>query len=456
MNVYIKLIDRPTGQVVRPMDSRFSDRWPKIHDISNNEWSHYSRFVDDYYLFSGSYSANSGQRYEIYHPRYPKQEIPISIFQSTRFNGRSGNMNHHIFRNRIEFQLIPHHLISVNGRDRFIFGANLAWLDGKYGHDLKRPLSEESRQNITEYFNKMSNLFNCHIVRVWVFEACEGLTFNSGRVEMESEMENSIRFIQRIAHQQNLSIYWCLLSSHPQHNREAFQRDIEIIRSASSPQDCSFLNSALHYFIDALRQQPNVNNFPNVFAIDVMNEPEKYISEGGLTWNDIQNFIGASCNAIKNYSGNKLLVSCGSTGGGWVNDSLENTIVKYKELGLDFYDYHKYDNAGLEKTFDQLNLDKPCIIGEFGQDKNSSWNDDLQVRVANNFIEQSWHLGYAGCLIWHYNFKNFKKFYYHHHYSKSDTLLKNRASLIYDNGSPRPVRETMEQFNNDYYCYTSI
>jgi len=76
--------------------------------------------------------------------------------------------------------------------------------------------------------------------------------------------------------------------------------------------------------------------------------------------------------------------------------------------------------------------------------------------VANNFIEQSWHLGYAGCLIWHYNFKNFKKFYYHHHYSKSDTLLKNRASLIYDNGSPRPVRETMEQFNNDYYCYTSI
>ena len=56
-----------------------------------------------------------------------------------------------------------------------------------------------------------------------------------------------------------------------------------------------------------------------------MNEPEKYISEGGLTWNDIQNFIGASCNAIKNYSGNKLLVSCGSTGGGWVNDSLEKT-----------------------------------------------------------------------------------------------------------------------------------
>ena len=99
-----------------------------------------------------------------------------------------------------------------------------------------------------------------------------------------------------------------------------------------------------------------------------------------------------------------------------------------------------------DQLHSKLNLDKPCIIGEFGQDQ-SGFHDKLQKGVARNFIEQSWHLGYGGCLIWDYNHKNF------------DCNKRNenfRHSLIYRNGSPRPVKDVISVFGTDYDIYTGI
>lgn len=468
MSLYIKIRDTQTGQIVRPMNAQFSDKWPKLHDLSNNRWISYNNFTSDSYIFSGNFSSNDNQRYEIYHPRYPKHRFQISNRESTSFRRRSGAMAYLLrSQNIIEIGMTPHHLIPFNGRHRFIFGANLAWLDGRYGWDLKRPLSNASRQNVIEYFNQMQNVFGCHIVRIWLFEGCEGLIFSPGRVEMEEEMAESIRFIQRIARQQNLFIYWCLLSSHPRNNREGFLNDIKIIMSMRNPETSSFLKHALHSFIDAIRERSNNNVFPNVFAIDVMNEPEKYINEEGITWNDIQNYIRACCTEIKNYSGNNLMVSCGCNSAAYLHQPSEEMLERYyQNLGLDFYDYHRYNTEGLDKSFDQLNLDKPCIIGEFGQSGETPWDDDLQRQATSNFIEQSWHLGYGGCLVWNYNYKNFIEVYRRMHHNEEDSQededteqqakIKNRTSLINNDGSPRPVSETMSQFNREYSYYTSI
>jgi len=438
MSLYIKLIDNPTARVVKPMEVSKWDgcRWSnppekkvlvKIHDVRRNVWLDPDNFSNDYYYFSPRFSRSTSSRYEFYHPRYRKHPITVMPGGSTRYAARSGpgqpiKMGGH----KIEIRLDAYHLVRVNNQDRFIFGSNLAWLDGKYGHDFgrnfvsqpNRPMSSyldrNSRnyrarhRNLSDYFRQIRDVFKSRVVRVWVFEGGEGLRFSGSNVHMDSAMAPNIQSILSIAQTERLFIYWCLLSSHPDHNTAAFNKDIEIIRSAQNPRPSSFLNQALRSFCDA------IGDSACNFAIDVMNEPEKYIVRGNLSWSDIRQYIRECCRKIKGYLGQSFPVSCGSAGTGWANvSSVANTLRYYLGLGLDFYDFHIYNNTGqLPMSYDRLyqrlggRLDKPCIIGEFGQNRDG-FLDDFQKGLVKNFIEQTWHLGFGGSLVWNYNYKNF-------------------------------------------------
>jgi len=339
-------------------------------------------------------------------------------------------------------------------------------LDGKYGHDLGRnfvsqpsqPMSSyldrnssnyrARHQNLSDYFRQIRDVFKSRVVRVWGFEGGEGLRFSGSIVQMDSTMAPNIQSILSIAQREQLFIYWCLLSSHPDHNTAAFNKDIEIIRSAQNPGSSSFLNQALRSFCDA------IHGSAHNFAIDVINEPEKYIARGSLSWSDIQQYIRECCRKIKGYLGQSFLVSCGSAGTGWVNArSVVDTLKNYLGLGLDFYDFHIYNDTGqLPMSYDKLyqklggRLDKPCIIGEFGQHRDG-FLDDFQKGLVKNFVEQSWHLGFGGSLVWNYNYKNFD-------YNERNT--KHKQSLIYRNGSPRPVKDPMNSFATDYNPYLGL
>ncbi|MBI3609829.1 MAG: cellulase family glycosylhydrolase [Nitrospirae bacterium] len=435
----------------------------KIHDLSGDRWYEYDDFDQDngFYIFQRRFSSSSDRRYEIYHPRYPKREITVQTGGSTIYNGRSGaRTTVTIQGNRIEMRLNPHHLIHFRGHDRFIFGVNLAWFEGQYDHDLGRndlkgsdPYLDPTQQSyrvhldlLRAYFSQIRNEFKCPIVRFWLFEGCEGLHFTGHTLSgIDSAILENVDQVLNIAGQIGVYIYWCLLSSEPAKRDKpahpGFERDKDIIRSANNPSTSPFLTRVLPEFIR------KIDNSQNVFAIDVMNEPEKYNRPGGLSWELIKQYIRATRDKIKELNPN-IFVSCGSSGGGWVNQEVQEVLQNYTGLGLDFYDYHCYNNRGqLPMSFDQLygeipRLDKPCIIGEFGQDDHSSWNDNLQRDVVNDFIKQTWHLGYAGCLVWNYNYRNFPG------------PEGNHYSLIYRNGSPRPVRNVMREFATSKREYT--
>jgi hypothetical protein len=134
---------------------------------------------------------------------------------------------------------------------------------------------------------------------------------------------------------------------------------------------------------------------------------------------------------------------------------VSDTLKQYVGLGLYFYDYHIYNDSGelpvsydamyaaLQNLSPAVTLDKPCIIGEFGQDR-QGFLDEFQKGVVTNFIHQAWHLGFGGCVVWNYN---------HRHFDYNKRNDAHRRSLIYRNGSARPVVGPMSTFSRDYQAY---
>ncbi len=477
MSLYLKIIDEPTGRVVAPLEVLTGwdgTRWAgapskrillKIHDLDRDAWIEPNEFRDDYYYFSQRFSAGSDRRYEVYHPRYPKRPVTVLPGGSTHFVARSSPRQRiSTGTHRIELRLTPHHLVPFGGRDRFAFGANLAWYEGQYDHDFG-PNSRYSPTrsawldpaastyttrfaNLGTYFEHMRNQFKAWVVRIWVFEGCEGLSFGAGAISMDATIRTNVQRVLSLANSKDLYVYWCLLTSGPEH--PGFNKDIDIIRSARNAASSPFLNGALRSFCQAIQGNDRT------FAIDVMNEPEKYTTRGGVTWSDIRGYVRECCGKIKGYLGASILVSCGSAGTGWVNaSSVIDTLKQYVGLGLDFYDYHIYNDSGeLPMSYDAmykalqdlsppLTLDKPCIIGEFGQHRNG-FLDEFQKGVVTNFMRQAWHLGFGGCLVWNYNHRDFD-------YSQRNDA--HRHSLIYRNGSARPVVGPMSSFAGDYRAY---
>ncbi len=474
MSLYVKIIDGTTTRVVAPLEVLNWDgsRWAtppekrilvKIHDVNRDVWISPDEFRDDHYFFSQRFSDVTARRYEIYHPRYPKQRLTVSPGGSTHYVARSAPQQQITSgSHRIEVRLTPHHLVPFTGRDRFVFGANLAWLDGQYDHDFGSnflytparsayldPTHTDYRirlQNLETYFEHMRKGFECRVVRVWVFEGWEGLIHSGSTVAMDAVLQTSVQKILEIAEIKDLYIYWCLLTSKPEHR--AFPMDSWIINSARNPGSSPFLNRALLSFCLAIQ------GHPRTFAIDVMNEPEKYVARGNVSWDVMRTYIRESCRKIKGYLGQSVLVSCGSKGTGWVGETtFVETMRNYIGLGLDFYDFHIYNDTGdLPMSYDNLYkelhtatqlLDKPCIVGECGQ-KRTGFLDDFQKGVVTNFMQQAWHLGFGGCLVWNYNYNNFE-------YVKRN--IDHYHSLIYRNGSARPVAGPMSAFAGNYGAY---
>ncbi len=405
MSLYVKIIDEPTGQVVAPLEVLKNwngscwDSTPEkrilvkiVEEVTDNNgvvktevrFTPESFRDDGYYFFPQRFPHEPLRRFMIYHPRYPKCTLRVLPGGKTLYVARSApqQLIHQVGGNRIELQLTPHHLVPFSGRDRFVFGANLAWLDGQYDHDfgpnfLPKPTQpgqppqppppyptyldpnhwdyQRRLGNLEAYFQHMSTVFNCRVVRVWVFEGCEGLDFINNPVSMNPAIGTSVKTILQLAEKYDLYIYWCLLTSKPPKPpnpaHPGFAKDVGIIRSASNPRSSPFLNNALRSFCGAITQGP-----ARTFAIDVMNEPEKYVARGNVNWDQIRTYVRECCRKIKGYLGQSVLVSCGSKGTGWVNHNppFVETMSNYVGLGLDFYDFHIYNDTGeLPMSYDE-------------------------------------------------------------------------------------------------------
>ena len=140
-----------------------------------------------------------------------------------------------------------------------------------------------------------------------------------------------------------------------------------------------------------------------VFAIDLMNEIDGVVGgtngnwDTGPTWTQAQTYIADLASAIHNADSNRL-VSCSTGWHQWYN------LYYFKGLGLDFYDFHDYEDTIALPAASSLGMDKPIYIGECGQAlSDKTWSDSLQSACELEALNSGLSGGYAGVGIWSYS-----------------------------------------------------
>ncbi|MEM3085268.1 MAG: cellulase family glycosylhydrolase [Nitrososphaerales archaeon] len=320
----------------------------------------------------------------------------------------------------------------------FAFGVNLAWLDGQYDHDFGknevmgynfRAYDEKHRkQNLEAYFRDISEM-GAHVVRLWLFERFEGLQFdNNGNVNgIDEGLIANVADVLNVAERCHLYLYICLMDTwgvtvHAQQHVQRLNAIISDKRVRSS-----YVDNGVKRFVSDTKLKTN-----RIFAIDVMNEPEGMYSSiwrRDIEWADIIKFINECARAI--HAAN-IRTSCGFQRYQTLLDNKDYLQV------LDFYDYHEYNDDGELIGYSDLSLDKPCIIGECGQ-KSEKYDDEIYDRIVGKFLNNAWKRGYAGCLIWNYNYKG---------YDVNDST--NRNSLISTDGKWRRACYALMDFNEKH------
>jgi hypothetical protein len=288
-------------------------------------------------------------------------------------------------------------LLTIGGKSLFVRGANLAWLDGNYGSDIGlNPIhpSYGINYNSTHMANYMANMksMGCNVIRIWLFEEEEGLTFNSsGQVSgLNSTFLTNLDNIVSLAGQNGLHCYFTLLNSPTQDGYG------DIYTNSTDQND--YINNAVIPLVSRYKGNSSI------FAFDINNEIESQIggSNGnygsGITWTQAQSYIKAVASAIHGTDSTRLC-TCTSGWHSWSN--LQAGL--FLGLGLDFYDCHVYSDDGGIPTASSLNLDKPVILGEFGQ-ATDSWNDTTDNTSVGDFVYDAINNGWAGCAKWDYEY----------------------------------------------------
>ncbi|MFQ5940329.1 MAG: cellulase family glycosylhydrolase [Nitrososphaerales archaeon] len=320
----------------------------------------------------------------------------------------------------------------------FAFGVNLIWLDGQYDHDFgKNELlgydfraydDKQEKVNLDAYFKDISEM-GAHVVRLWLFERFEGLTFDkNGNVNgIDDGLVKNIADVLNVAERYNLYLYICLMDTWgvSVHSQQYLSKLNAII--AKEEVRKSYVDNALKKFITDTRLKTN-----RIFGIDVLNEPEGMYSSlwrRDIEWVDVMRFINECVNAVHTVN---IRVACGF--------QRYQTLIDNKDVlkNLDFYDYHEYNDDGDLIPYSTLALDKPCIIGECGQ-KSEKYDDEIYDKTVTRFLDNSWKNGYAGCLIWCYTYRG---------YDKKDS--NNRYSLITSDGKWRRACYYLPDFNEKH------
>ncbi len=318
-------------------------------------------------------------------------------------------------------------LVPINGIPTFIRGANLAWLDGNYGTDIgvnpEHPTwgVHYNSSHMNQYMADMKKM-GVNVLRMWLFESDQGLVFSGGGnvgnvVGLDSTFLANLDNIVYLAGQNGLHMYFTLL------NDPMGDNQLNIITNSTSRAD--YINNALIPLVERYKGNPNI------FAFDIENECESQVTgntgnytNNGTDWATMRSFIAACANAIHSADPGRL---CTSTSGWHSWSNLQAGL--FSGLGLDFYDCHVYADSGYLPAASSLNLDKPVIIGEFGQ-SSTTRNDTTQNSATYNFVNNAINNGYAGCAIWNYEYPG-----------STDYL-----GMLETDGSWRPACYTLQSF----------
>jgi len=305
----------------------------------------------------------------------------------------------------------------INGS--FIKGCNLAWLDGEYNNWLGADPTELSwgvSYNSTHLNSYMANMHSMGItvLRVWVNEGDMGDNINGSDyvTSVTSTWTANFANMMQLAANNGIKLYVCLNNGRSDWLENPSQAN-------------SYLNNALIPLIKTYKGNGTI------FAIDLMNEIDGTVggSDGnygtGATWAQAQAYIKNFAAAIHGADPSRL-VTCSSGWHAW------NNLNKYfKGLGLDFYDFHDYEDNPSFPTAASLGMDKPIYIGEFGQ-STATWSDSIQNSAWLSAANRAASYGYAGLGIWDYEYPG-----------SSDYL-----AMVNPNGSWREVCYTIQSWSH--------
>jgi len=280
---------------------------------------------------------------------------------------------------------------------RFIYGVNLPWFDGQHGHDLG-PNPNKGKgavwyrpQRVSECFADIHDI-GFTVARIWLTEGREGIVFDDDGyiVRLDEGYLRNLDDMVRRAADEKVRLYLCL-------SGRWGERSVGRSALTDMRQQQAFLSHVIRPLAKRLR------NNPTIFAFDVCNEIEIHLHPASdvpkVSKEVIRRYIRNCVRAIKDGDSKRLVSSGSGWGGGdgrWIKEGL------YRGLGLDFYDFHDYDDIGSLPHVRDLNVDMPVIVGECGQESKRV-DEKLQAQVAISYLRSAKSKGYAGCFLWFYD-----------------------------------------------------
>lgn len=279
---------------------------------------------------------------------------------------------------------------------QFVLGLNLAWLDGSYAHDFGKSFHHPDwgvaydPAHVDALLAMMQGL-GIRLLRVWVFESCEGLQKDAAERVTGIEptfWQNFDDFVFTRLPKYDVKVTFMLLGAHHTHE-------------CSSPSPVSDPTARRAFFDQAML--PFVARYgvsPWVWSIDLANEPEGAVagSSGnwttGVTWTQMRSYLSEGAAAVKTVAP-RAFVSAGS---GW--HAQENVAAgQFSGLGFTHLDFHNYSDSGALATYASLQRHARVIVGEGGQESETR---DLAVQKSalSTMLGKAYSGSYWGFWPW--------------------------------------------------------
>ncbi|MEB3178224.1 MAG: hypothetical protein VKL59_04175 [Nostocaceae cyanobacterium] len=327
----------------------------------------------------------------------------------------------------------------VRGVTQYVHGTNMPWLDGRYSSDIGfNPLHPEwgngyNSANVDKYLQDLKNM-NLNVVRVWLFEDLEGLTFDSnGYVSgVDPRFLTNLDDMVARANKYKLSLYLTF-----------FNFNLKDQFGKTLPNGATIKN----FVNDPTARQRVINNaiatiasrYTNnlgIFGYDLINESNFGADNGSYTWDNMRNFGKEATSKIYSVAPNAQVTM--STIWNAAFDAPYHAYA-YGGLGFSFYDYHDYSyNPNLRNRSNTV-VDKPLLLGEYGPG-NTSFDDNTQNQNANTYLNQARERGWTGTLNWGYFNPNLSDNY--------------NFRLVNADGSWRPIAQTLYDFGANLSAFT--
>lgn len=288
---------------------------------------------------------------------------------------------------------------------RYLLGINYPWLN--YGHDFGQAAwpagfwshdgvsHPASKQQVDSHFAYLKSK-GVYVVRLFLFadgRASPEFDEQGAVTGFDNHFYDDLDTALSLACKHDLRLIIVLLDylwlDNPQSvNGVQLGGHADVITDPVKRQ--SFFDNALKPLFQ------RYGNDRRIIAWEVMNEPEWTMSgvPGGgtvgptVSITEMQSFAREVVNYTHRYADQAVTV--GSAQGQW--------LTYWQGIGLDFYQFHYYDQMGNQPPFvpySSLSLDRPAILGEFPTKSSAI--------TVTRYLSTTWDNGYAGALAWSLN-----------------------------------------------------